>query len=135
MASPGPITTSIRAPEPSLTAEDLVRRAESLREVLRERQAECEASGRMPEQTHQDFLRAGFYRTIQPRCFGGYEFDLPTFMKVIMAVARGCPESGWVLALISGHPNLVARFPLEAQREVYGDTGEFRGPGVAMASG
>jgi len=126
---------NIRPPEPDLTPDELVRRADSLRDVIRERQAECEGSGCLPEQTNQDFIRAGFYRTVQPRYFGGYEFDLPTFMKVLMAVSRGCAESGWVLALISGHPNLVARFPLEGQREAYGDSGEFLGPGVAMASG
>ena len=125
----------IPSPEPGLTPEELVRRAESMRAVLRERQAECEAAGCLPEQTNRDFIDAGFYRTIQPRHFGGYEFDLPTFMKVIMAVSRGCTESGWVLALIAGHPNLMARFPEEAQREAYGDTGEFRGPGVFMATG
>jgi 3-hydroxy-9,10-secoandrosta-1,3,5(10)-triene-9,17-dione monooxygenase len=125
----------IPVPEPDLTPEKLVQRADSMRDLLRERQSECEAAGRLPEQTNRDFSDAGFYRTIQPRHFGGYEFDLPTFMKVIMAVARGCPESAWVLALISGHPNLVARLPEGGQREAYGDTGEFQGPGVAMATG
>ena len=123
------------APEPRLTAEQLVQRAESMCSVLRERQAECEAAGRLPESTNRDFIDAGFYRTIQPRYFGGYELDLPTFMRVLMAVSRGCSESGWVLALIAGHPNLMARFPLAGQREAYGIDGEFRGPGVAMATG
>jgi 3-hydroxy-9,10-secoandrosta-1,3,5(10)-triene-9,17-dione monooxygenase len=40
-----------------------------------------------------------------------------------------------VLALVSGHPVLLAGFPEEAQREAYGAAGEFRGPGVAMAGG
>ena len=121
--------------KPTVTPDELVRRADQMRAVLRERQAECETSGRLPEQTNRDFIEAGFYRTIQPRYFGGYEFDLPTFIKVVMAVSRGCPESGWVLTLIAGHPNLVARLPEEGQREAYGETGEFRGPGVAMATG
>ena len=131
LAGPGIIAT----PEPDLTPRELVRRAEGMRDVLRERQAACEEAGRLLPETNEEFIRAGFYRTLQPRCFGGYEFDLPTFMKVIMAVSRGCTESGWVLALISGHPVLVAGFPEAAQREAYGATGDFRGPGVAMAGG
>jgi 3-hydroxy-9,10-secoandrosta-1,3,5(10)-triene-9,17-dione monooxygenase len=106
-----------------------------MRTVLRERQRLCEETGRLPPETNDEFIRAGFYRTLQPRCFGGYEFDLPTFMKVIMAVSRGCTESGWVLALISGHPVLLAALPEAGQREAYGSAGEFRGPGVAMATG
>lgn len=126
---------AIPVPEPDLTPDQLVQRAESMRTVLRERQPECEAAGRLPAQTNREFDAAGFYRTIQPRHFGGYEFDLPSFMRVVMAVSRGCSESGWVLALIAGHPNLVARLPVSGQREAYGATGEFRGPGVAMATG
>jgi 3-hydroxy-9,10-secoandrosta-1,3,5(10)-triene-9,17-dione monooxygenase len=127
--------SSIASPEPDLTPEEIVQRAESLCAVLRERQPECEGSGCLPELTNRDFNELGFYRILQPRYFGGYEFDLPTFMKVLMAVSRGCSESGWVLALIAGHPNLLARWPLEGQREAYGTSGEFRGPGVAMATG
>ena len=44
---------------------------------------------------HQAFTDAGFYRILQPRRFGGYEFDLPTFTRVAIALARGCPASGW----------------------------------------
>ena len=126
---------TIAPPEPQLTPKELVGRADSMRAKLRERQLLCEQSGRLPPESHADFVNAGFYRTLQPRCFGGYEFDLPTFTKVIMAISRGCTESGWVLALISGHPVLMAGFPEQAQREAYGADGEFRGPGVAMAGG
>src|SRR5579863_9073449 len=126
---------TVAPPEPELTPKELVARADSMRATLRERQALCEESGRLPPETNADFVKAGFYRTLQPRCFGGYEFDLPTFIKVIMAVSRGCTESGWVLALIAGHPVLLAGFPEQGQREAYGTAGEFRGPGVAMAGG
>lgn len=125
----------VAPPEPELTSKELVARADSMRATLRERQTLCEQSGRLPPETNDDFVKAGFYRTLQPRCFGGYEFDLPTFVKVIMAISRGCTESGWVLALVSGHPVLLAGFPEKAQREAYGTAGEFRGPGVAMAGG
>jgi 3-hydroxy-9,10-secoandrosta-1,3,5(10)-triene-9,17-dione monooxygenase len=126
---------AIAPPEPELTPAELVRRAESMRAILRERQTSCEQAGRLLPETHEEFVRAGFYRTLQPRIFGGYEFDLPTFIRVIIAVSRGCTESGWVLALIAGHPVLLGTFPEAGQREAYGADGEFRGPGVAMAGG
>ena len=83
----------VAPPEPDLTPKELVARADSMRATLRERQALCEQSGRLPPETNDDFVKAGFYRTLQPRCFGGCEFDLPTFVKVIMAISRGCTES------------------------------------------
>jgi 3-hydroxy-9,10-secoandrosta-1,3,5(10)-triene-9,17-dione monooxygenase len=65
---------------------------------------------------------------------------VPTFYRVMMEIARGCPETGWVLALTAGHPLIVANFPVEGQQEVYGADGEFRCPagfnphGVAVAA-
>jgi len=106
----------------------MIARATALRGTLRDAQAECEAQGRVSENVNGELIRAGFYRVIQPRCFGGYEFDAPTFCRVMMEIARGCPETGWVLALTAGHPLIIANFPLEGQREVYGKNGEFRCP-------
>src|ERR1700728_3697916 len=94
----------IPVPEPDLTPEELIRRARAMRPVLRERQEACEAAGTILPETNRDFLAAGFYRPAQPRRFGGYEFDVPTFLEVMMEIARGCPSSGWVLALTAGHP-------------------------------
>jgi 3-hydroxy-9,10-secoandrosta-1,3,5(10)-triene-9,17-dione monooxygenase len=121
-------TKAIAPPEPKLTPEGLLRRAMALRPLLRERQAACAALGRIPDDVNAALIRGGFYRTVQPRRFGGYEFDVPSFFKVMMEIARGCPETGWVLALTAGHPLLVASFPEAGQREVYGTDGEFRCP-------
>jgi 3-hydroxy-9,10-secoandrosta-1,3,5(10)-triene-9,17-dione monooxygenase len=119
---------TLSPPEPDLTPDQMVTRASAMRPMLRARQAECEAIGRIPEATNDTFVAAGFYRIVQPRRFGGYEFDVPTFFRVMMEVARGCPESGWVLALTAGHTHLMASFSEEGQRDAYGQTGEFRGP-------
>ncbi len=119
----------IAVPEPDLTPEDLVRRAQQMVPMLRERQAECEAHGRIPRATNDAFVRAGFYRILQPRRFGGYEFGMPTFARVMMEISRGCASSGWVLALTGGHAIMLsAFFPEEAQIDVYGADGDFRGP-------
>jgi 3-hydroxy-9,10-secoandrosta-1,3,5(10)-triene-9,17-dione monooxygenase len=119
----------ITPPHPDWTPEDVVRRAKELTPVLRERAARCDAEGRILQESNDEFVEAGFYRILQPRVFGGYEFGLPTFVRVIMEIARGCPSSGWVLALTSGHAVMLsAFFPEEAQVETYGADGEFRGP-------
>ena len=126
----------IEPPEPGLTSAVILERARALRPALRERQALCEELGRLPEETNDDFLRAGFYRMLQPRVFGGYEFSVVDFIRVMTEVARGCSESGWVRALTSGHPAaFISGFPEQAQREVYGVTGDVRVPGVALPGG
>jgi 3-hydroxy-9,10-secoandrosta-1,3,5(10)-triene-9,17-dione monooxygenase len=126
---------AIPSPEADVTVDELLHRAEALRPLLRERQDACEAAGELSEDTNQRFVAAGFYRILQPRLFGGYEFALPDFIRVMIAVARGCPESAWVLALTSGHTVLAAQLSESAQREVFGAAGDFRAPGVGMPGG
>jgi 3-hydroxy-9,10-secoandrosta-1,3,5(10)-triene-9,17-dione monooxygenase len=125
------MTSSIKIPEPNLSAEAMIARARAMVPMLREQQAECERAGRILRATHEQFVEAGFYRIVQPRRFGGYEFDVPTFLRVMIEIARGCPSSGWVLALTAGHPLIMARFDERAQLEVYGVDGEFRAPATA----
>ena len=56
--------------------------------------------------------------------------DVPTFYRVMMSIARGCPSTGWMACLGSGHALQVASYwPEEAQAELFGD-GHF----VASAS-
>jgi 3-hydroxy-9,10-secoandrosta-1,3,5(10)-triene-9,17-dione monooxygenase len=114
-------------PEPDLTPREMVARAEALRPALLERQQETEELSYYPESTHRDFLEAGFYRILQPRRFGGYEFDVPTFVRVITEISRGCPSTGWCLCLASAHVLQVASlFPEQAQADLFGPDGEFR---------
>ncbi|EIZ78339.1 oxidoreductase [Novosphingobium sp. Rr 2-17] len=121
---------TLTPPEPGLTPEAMIARATAMIPTLRSRQAEAEAAGRLLEQTNQEFLEAGFFRVVQPRRFGGYEFSLTTYVRVMMEIARGCPSSGWVLALVSGHPIMLADFDERAQEEAYGDDGDYRCPSV-----
>jgi 3-hydroxy-9,10-secoandrosta-1,3,5(10)-triene-9,17-dione monooxygenase len=122
-------TVEIPQPEPGLTAAEVVRRARELRSWLRDRQDQAEQLTGIPEDTHKAFLDAGFYRTLQPRRFGGYEFSLRTFSQMVTEVARGCPSSGWNLCLAASHSLVVAgRFPEQTQREVFGPDGDFRAP-------
>jgi 3-hydroxy-9,10-secoandrosta-1,3,5(10)-triene-9,17-dione monooxygenase len=111
------------------TPAEVLQAARAMVPVLRERQAECEALGRLPEESNREFIDAGFYRILQPRRFGGLELDMPTFFEVMISIARGCGSSGWVLALTAGHPLLVAvLYPEAAQAELFGVDGDFRGP-------
>ncbi|MCX5337217.1 acyl-CoA dehydrogenase family protein [Streptomyces sp. NBC_00140] len=132
----------IAAPEPALTGAELIERAVRLRPVLLERQAETERLTHYPKSTHDDFLRAGFYRMLQPRRYGGYEVGLPVFYRVVTEVARGCPSTGWALSLTSAHVLQVAGFFEErAQDEIFGTDGDFRAAstvapvGVARSDG
>ncbi len=120
----------IPAPDPDLTPEGMVERARALRDLLRSKQAETNQAGRILDEVAAKCIEAGFFRLLQPRRFGGYEFDLPTFARVAMELARGCPSTGWAVTFTAGHTHILAKFPEQAQSEAYGKRGEFRAPMV-----
>lgn len=123
-------------PEPDLTPDEIVRRAIDLRPLLIEDQANSEERGTYSAEMHERFRDAGFYRILQPKMYGGYEFELPVFAKVIMEIARGCPGTGWGLCLASAHAlNVAALFTKEGQDILFGDDGEFMAPARGVPTG
>ena len=76
------------------TPEDMVQKARDMVPKLRARANEFEALRRVPDETVRDFLDAGFFRIVQPRRFGGYEYDLPTPVRCMIQVSCGCGSSG-----------------------------------------
>jgi 3-hydroxy-9,10-secoandrosta-1,3,5(10)-triene-9,17-dione monooxygenase len=127
---------SVPVPEPELTPNEIVARAEALVPMLRAQQDEAERRGFYSDAVHQAFLDAGLYRITQPRRFGGYEFDLKTYLKAMIAIASGDPGTGWCLQLGSSHAWIVAsHFDPETQAEAFGPDGDFRCPHPAQPSG
>ncbi|WP_313806698.1 acyl-CoA dehydrogenase family protein [Sphingobium sp.] len=120
----------ISVPEPSLTPDEMVARAAGLRNLLLEKQATAEELGAPDPGVNNALIEAGFYRVVQPRRFGGYEFDLADFARVTIELARGCPSTAWYFSFSAGHALFVAQlFPEEAQHAAFGPSGEFYAPG------
>jgi 3-hydroxy-9,10-secoandrosta-1,3,5(10)-triene-9,17-dione monooxygenase len=127
---------AVGVPEPNLTPDELIERAVALRPRLRAEQDETERRGVHSEALHQEFRKAGFYRCIQPRRFGGYEFDLKTFYRLAIELSRGDPSTGWCVLLGAGHALMLgAYFSEEAQAAGFGPDGNFNGPSVAAPNG
>ncbi|MEV7008172.1 acyl-CoA dehydrogenase family protein [Streptosporangium sp. NPDC051022] len=122
-------------PEPGLTPSEIIARAEAMVPTLVERQAETEERTFYAPDTHEAFAAAGFYRILVPRRYGGYEFGLGTFMRVVMTLARGCPSTGWMYCLGAAHALVAATlFEERAQAEFFG-AGDFICPAVVAATG
>ena len=125
----------IDPPEPDLTAQDLVDRAERISAGLVERQAETEERTQYGEQTHREITEAGLYRILVPRRYGGYEFGVDTFVRAAIAIARGCGSTGWMYAFGTSHAlQAAAVFGEDAQRELFG-SGHFVCPMTVRPQG
>lgn len=100
-------------------ARSLLARARELVPVLAERAARAEQQRSIPTETIADFKRAGFFRVIQPRRYGGYELDPQVFFELQMTLAEGCMSSGWVYGVVAVHNWQLALFESRAQEDVW----------------
>jgi 3-hydroxy-9,10-secoandrosta-1,3,5(10)-triene-9,17-dione monooxygenase len=135
VTSPRSGAEPIAPPEPDLTPKEMIARAVELRPKLVEQQAETEERTYYSEELHQEFLRAGFYRLYVPRRYGGYEFDVTTYVRLLVELARGCANTAWCMGLASAHALQIASWWEErAQAEIFAD-GDFRAASVAAPIG
>jgi 3-hydroxy-9,10-secoandrosta-1,3,5(10)-triene-9,17-dione monooxygenase len=104
----------------SPTLEELTEQAAALVRVLRERAPLTEAQGKVPQETIDDFTRAGFFRVFVPKRYGGLELDYArTQVELGNQLGRGCGSSAWVQSVIAAHGWVVARMPEAAQQAVW----------------
>jgi 3-hydroxy-9,10-secoandrosta-1,3,5(10)-triene-9,17-dione monooxygenase len=126
----------VAAPEPGLAPGEMLARAQALIPAVRSQQDEAERLGHHTDALDREFAAAGFYRILQPRRFGGYEFGLPTFWQAMLAIAAGDPGTGWALTLGAHHALVLAAFfPEQGQREIFGPAGDYHGPHRAPPTG
>lgn len=65
--------------------------------------AETEARTYYSEELHLDFMRAGLYNMLRPATFGGYEFDVADYLKIVREIARSDMSTAWCFCLASAH--------------------------------
>lgn len=126
----------IAPPEPDLTPEAMIARAVALRAEIAAEAPLTEERGGYSERLHRLFTEAGFYRVLQPRRYGGYEFGLDTYFRLITELSHGDPSTGWAVCLASDHAFHIASFFSErAQEEIFGPDGHFCAPHRAAPTG
>ncbi len=111
------------------TLDDILERARALLPVLRKRATSTERLRRLPDDTHRDFIEAGFYRIMQPRAFGGLELPFGSQTALGTELARACGSSSWVATLFACHAWILGMFDPQAQAEVWDEQ-----PGALVAS-
>ena len=109
---------------------EALERARGLVPALRERADRSEAARIMLEETSADLHRTGLLRSLQPRRWGGMEFDYVAYVDIPCELARGCASTGWNAANLLIHHWMLALFDERAQQEVWGTN-----PDAMIASG
>jgi 3-hydroxy-9,10-secoandrosta-1,3,5(10)-triene-9,17-dione monooxygenase len=105
-----------------LSREELIERARSLIPVVRQRAPQAEELRRLPAETVQDFVDAGFVRACVPERFGGMEHEVDIAVELALLIARGCSASGWLASFYPLHNWMVGWLPEQGQAEVWADS-------------
>ncbi|HEY1509163.1 MAG TPA: acyl-CoA dehydrogenase family protein, partial [Solirubrobacteraceae bacterium] len=113
----------------------LVQRAIELRPRLVAEQAATEQRTYYSEEMHEEFLAAGFYQLYVPKRYGGLELGVPSYVRLLQEIARGCVSTAWCLGLAMNHALMVGSWwPQQAQDEIFAG-GDFRAASVAAPVG
>lgn len=107
--------------------ETLIARAEALAPGIRARAAEAETARRVSAETMAEIRDQDIFKLLQPKRYGGFEYDFSTLIEITIALAAGCTSTAWCVSLGIVHHWLLSQFPIEAQDEIYADD-----PGVLI---
>jgi alkylation response protein AidB-like acyl-CoA dehydrogenase len=112
-----------------VTPNELVQRAQSLIPMIRDRQEETEANGRVSEEVFDAIRDQEIFKILLPKRYGGFEYGLDTFAEVGVEIARGCGSVGWVNTVTAMYHVFLGMYPAQAQDEVWGVD-----PGAVLAA-
>jgi 3-hydroxy-9,10-secoandrosta-1,3,5(10)-triene-9,17-dione monooxygenase len=109
---------------------EAIDRARRLVPRLRERAKAAEAARTMSAETIADLHASGVIRTMQPKRWGGMEFDYVAYVDFPLELSRGDASAGWNLANLQIHHWMLGLYEERAQEEVWGEN-----PDALIASG
>ncbi|WP_214415261.1 acyl-CoA dehydrogenase family protein [Sphaerisporangium fuscum] len=113
--------------------DELVNRAAELMTKLAGRQAEVDATRRIPQESLDELREAGMFRLSVPRDYGGYALDLPAYVDVMAELSKGCPSTAWVVSIHNSAAGEAGIFSRQAQDEVFGANPDARLASVPQA--
>src|SRR5258707_904200 len=110
-----PASPSLR---PDIT--ELRSRVAQIAPQIKARAHTTEKAGRVPEENIIALRNIGYFDIVKPAMFGGYEHDFDVLVELNIELAKACASTAWVGGLLAAHQWLIAGFPEQAQRDVWG---------------
>ncbi len=103
----------------NIAYDETLRHTRELVPALRSRAAQAEAARVMLPETVSDLHRTGLLRILQPKRWGGMEYDFISYIDVPMELARGCASTSWNVVNLSIHEWMLAMYDERAQADVW----------------
>src|SRR3989442_14395484 len=94
-----------------LSRQELLRRAEELVPVLKERAAKTEQLRQIPAESVHDLLDSTLIRIGNPERYGGHGLEMGTAYDVSWELGRGCGSTAWGYSLWTAHNWCLRHLP------------------------
>ncbi len=120
---------------PSPTRDELIDRARSLAPLLAEHARPSEELRHPTDEVMAAIESAQIFELMVPRCYGGLELDMDTFVEVVLALSEGDASLGWVTSFLIEHNWMFCQFPERFQKELFAERSYVLAPGMIAPSG
>ena len=113
---------------------ELVARARDLVPLLAKNATQTENDRRVVEENIQAIKKAGLYKIMLPKRYGGLETDIRTKLEVSRELAMGCGSTSWASTLMNVCQFFAGQASEQAQEEIWGKNPDARIAGVLAPS-
>jgi len=120
---------------PGDEASALFERVRALLPRLAEQASEAERLRRPTDAAIRSLEEAGLFRSMVPRCFGGLELDLDSFLELGLLLGEADSSIAWVASFYVEHNWMFCQFPESFQRELYAGRSHVLAPGAIAPVG
>lgn len=118
-----------------LTPSEILSRVRALKPLIAENAQETENQRRPVPEVWKALCKTGAFYHFMPKRFGGLEFDVESFLDIMLEVGEACPSTCWSATFTIDHNWLASHFPDEAQREFFGEGHFISAPGTSNPMG
>jgi alkylation response protein AidB-like acyl-CoA dehydrogenase len=118
-----------------LTAADILARVRALKPLIASHAAETERERRPVREVWDALCKTGAFYHFVPKRFGGFEFDVESFMDIMLEIGEVCPSTCWTATFTLDHNWLASHFCEEAQQEFFGAGHYISAPGTSNPMG
>jgi 3-hydroxy-9,10-secoandrosta-1,3,5(10)-triene-9,17-dione monooxygenase len=109
-------------PAPSATKEEIIERARAMAPTFAARAVAAEEARRIPAESVEEMLGAGFARILLPKRIGGYGLGFDSWFEVMRELSKADASHGWCAGLIIHHAHLIAQYPEAAQKTLWANS-------------
>lgn len=101
--------------------EELLAAARALQPLLRDYAEQVESERRLPDAVAEKLEETGLWRMRRPKERGGLGLTVRDQVEITSELARGCPSTGYMVAMLNGTELFHAIYSEDTQKDFYSD--------------